>query len=133
MDTADPRHLTSDRLAVALKSGFHRVIEEQDELNRINVFPVDVAPLRARRDDIPALVDFFLHKYAHENGRQVPRIEAKALRMLQMYSWPWSLTMRVRQAPPGRTSMVSITGVVPSGPHHFASSAGSDQASPRKT
>jgi DegV family protein with EDD domain len=40
LDTADPRHLTSDRLAIALKSGFHRVIEEQDELNRINVFPV---------------------------------------------------------------------------------------------
>ncbi len=40
MDTVDHRHLASDRLAVALKSGFHRVIEEQDELNRINVFPV---------------------------------------------------------------------------------------------
>ena len=40
MDTVDHRHLTSDRLATALKSGFHRVIEEQDELNRINVFPV---------------------------------------------------------------------------------------------
>ncbi len=40
MDTVDHRHLASDRLATALKSGFHRVIEEQDELNRINVFPV---------------------------------------------------------------------------------------------
>ncbi len=40
MDTVDHHHLTSDRLALALKSGFHRVIEEQDELNRINVFPV---------------------------------------------------------------------------------------------
>ena len=40
MDTVDHRHLGSDRLAAALKSGFHRVIEEQDELNRINVFPV---------------------------------------------------------------------------------------------
>jgi DegV family protein with EDD domain len=40
VDTTNHRHLTSDRLAIALKSGFHRVIEEQDELNRINVFPV---------------------------------------------------------------------------------------------
>ncbi len=40
MDTSDSRHLTGDRLALALKSGFHRVIGEQDELNRINVFPV---------------------------------------------------------------------------------------------
>lgn len=40
MDTTDLHHITSDRLALALKSGFHRVIREQDELNRINVFPV---------------------------------------------------------------------------------------------
>jgi DegV family protein with EDD domain len=40
LDTADLHHITSDRLALALKSGFHRVIREQDELNRINVFPV---------------------------------------------------------------------------------------------
>ena len=36
----DASYLTADRLALALKSGFHRVIGEQDELNRINVFPV---------------------------------------------------------------------------------------------
>ena len=40
MDSVDSSHLTADRLARALKSGFHRVIGEQDELNRINVFPV---------------------------------------------------------------------------------------------
>lgn len=40
MDTADASYLTADRLALGLKSGFHRVIGEQDELNRINVFPV---------------------------------------------------------------------------------------------
>ncbi len=40
MDSVDASYLTADRLALALKSGFHRVIGEQDELNRINVFPV---------------------------------------------------------------------------------------------
>ena len=60
----------------------------EDLYYRLNVVPIYLPPLRERAEDIPALVDFFLHKYAKENERPVPRMDAKALRMLQMYGWP---------------------------------------------
>jgi len=44
--------------------------------------------LRQRKEDIPLLVDFFLKKYAEENGRPLPRITPEALRPLMAYSWP---------------------------------------------
>ena len=44
--------------------------------------------MRARREDIPLLVEFFLKKYAEENDRPVRRITPEALRPLLSYSWP---------------------------------------------
>src|SRR5262249_35225138 len=45
-------------------------------------------PLRERREDVPALVDFFIEKYCEENGKSRYRISAEALKALMDYHWP---------------------------------------------
>ena len=47
-----------------------------------------VPPLRDRKDDIPALVDHFITRFAAEEGRKVRGIDPHALAMLQAYAWP---------------------------------------------
>ena len=80
------------RIVAATNRDLAELVDEEkfreDLYYRLNVVPIYLPPLRDRGDDVPALVDFFLHKYAKENGRPIPRIDPKALRMLQMYSWP---------------------------------------------
>jgi len=60
----------------------------EDLFYRLNVISIDLPPLRQRKEDIPLLVEFFLRKYAEENGRSVPHITPEALRPLMVYSWP---------------------------------------------
>src|ERR1700719_3706895 len=60
----------------------------EDLFYRLNVITVELPPLRQRKEDIPLLVEFFLKKYAEENGRAAPRITPEALRPLMAYSWP---------------------------------------------
>jgi len=55
---------------------------------RINVVTIEVPPLRARRDDIPLLVDHFVEKFASELGKAVPRLSNKAMEAIQDYAWP---------------------------------------------
>jgi len=55
---------------------------------RLNVIPIRLPPLRERRDDIPALVSFFLNHYSEANERRVSRIERSALEALRDYHWP---------------------------------------------
>src|SRR5437588_5290647 len=60
----------------------------EDLFYRLNVISIELPPLRQRKEDIPALVDHFLKKYAEENERPVRRITPEALRPLMSYSWP---------------------------------------------
>src|SRR5947209_5570246 len=60
----------------------------EDLFYRLNVITIELPPLRQRKEDIPALVDHFLKKYAEENERPVRRITPEALRPLISYSWP---------------------------------------------
>ena len=60
----------------------------EDLFYRLNVITVDLPPLRQRKEDIPLLVEFFLHRYSDENERQLRRITPEALRPLLTYSWP---------------------------------------------
>ncbi len=55
---------------------------------RLNVAPIEIPPLRQRRDDIPALVTFFLEHYNEVNDRYVAHISPSALQALQDYHWP---------------------------------------------
>lgn len=75
---------TNRNMIEMVKAGQFR----EDLYYRLNVFPVMVPPLKDRKDDIPALVNHFITRFAAEEGRKVHGIEPKALGMLQLYSWP---------------------------------------------
>ena len=60
----------------------------EDLYYRLNVVPIYLPPLRARRDDIPALVGHFLNQYNEENDRYVTHIDGAAMQALHDYHWP---------------------------------------------
>jgi DNA-binding NtrC family response regulator len=55
---------------------------------RLNVVPIEIPPLRKRREDIPSLVAFFLNHYSQENERFVVHIHRDAMAAMQDYHWP---------------------------------------------
>src|SRR5262249_15934702 len=62
-----------------------------DLFYRLNVFPLEIPPLRARQDDIPLLVEYFIHRYARKAGKKIRDINTKTLELLQAYPWPGNI------------------------------------------
>ena len=60
----------------------------EDLYYRLNVIPIEVPPLRARRQDIPPLIEHFLVLFCAENGKRPKRISADALAYFLAYEWP---------------------------------------------
>lgn len=60
----------------------------EDLFYRLNVFPIDVPPLRARTEDIPELVWTFVQEFGKRMGKMITRIPKKAMLTLQEYPWP---------------------------------------------
>ncbi len=60
----------------------------EDLYYRLNVVPIHLPPLRARRDDIPLLISHFLEHYNEQNDRYVVHIQKEALDALVKYHWP---------------------------------------------
>jgi two-component system response regulator PilR (NtrC family) len=60
----------------------------EDLFYRISVFPLELPPLRHRRDDIPLLADHFLARLNASMGKKIDRISAEALKKLESYEWP---------------------------------------------
>ncbi len=58
---------------------------------RVNVFPITVPPLRARREDIDALTDFFIQRFARELGKPQLKITDEARATLRQYDWPGNI------------------------------------------
>jgi formate hydrogenlyase transcriptional activator len=63
----------------------------QDLLYRLNVFPIEVPPLRERKDDILILVEYFVQRYANRPGKNIRSIDQKTLDLLQSYDWPGNI------------------------------------------
>jgi DNA-binding NtrC family response regulator len=78
---------TNRNLADEVRGGRFR----EDLFFRLNVFPVTVPPLRARRDDIGALTDFFLARFSRELGKPSLRISEAARERLRGYEWPGNI------------------------------------------
>ena len=75
---------TNRDLPAAVQRGDFR----EDLFYRLNVIPIIVPPLRARRDDIPLLADYFVRHYAEQNGKTIEGIAPSALQKMVDYSWP---------------------------------------------
>jgi len=75
---------TNRDLRAALEEGTFR----EDLYYRLNVVPIDVPPLREHKEDIPALVDFFLRRLAEESNSPVRGITPAAMRLLVDFHWP---------------------------------------------
>jgi formate hydrogenlyase transcriptional activator len=63
----------------------------QDLLYRLNVFPIEVPPLRERKEDISMLVEYFVRRYAKQAGKNIRSIDQKTLDLLQSYAWPGNI------------------------------------------
>jgi DNA-binding NtrC family response regulator len=61
---------------------------QEDLFYRLNVIPIEIPPLRERREDIPPLVEHFIRKHAQRTGRRFDRMDDALLAGLQQYDWP---------------------------------------------
>jgi two-component system response regulator PilR (NtrC family) len=85
-ETVDVRIIaaTNQNLEEMIAAGEFR----EDLYYRINVIPIQLPPLRERREDIPLLVSYFLQKYSEQMHLPAKRISAEAMRTLEGYTWP---------------------------------------------
>lgn len=74
-------------LAAAVKNGTFR----EDLYYRIRVFPIELPPLRERREDIPLLITHFVDKFNHELGRKIRQVSSEALEVLESYAYPGNI------------------------------------------
>ena len=75
---------TNQTLEEAVKTGAFR----EDLFYRLSAFPLEIPPLRERREDIPLLADHFLKKYAKSAGKSISGLSTATLRVLLQYDWP---------------------------------------------
>ena len=78
---------TNRDLTAAIAAGTFRA----DLFYRLNVFPIEVPPLRKRREDIPMLAEYFVKRYAEKAGKQICKIDNKTLDLCQSYPWPGNI------------------------------------------
>jgi transcriptional regulator with GAF, ATPase, and Fis domain len=78
---------TNRDLNAAVANGAFR----QDLFYRLNVFPIEVPPLRERKDDILMLVEYFVQRFATKGGKRVRLIDNKTVDLLQSYAWPGNI------------------------------------------
>ena len=79
------------RCVAATNKNLEKLIEEgkfrPDLFYRLNVFRIELPALRERRDDIPALVNHFVHKFSQAMNKRITRVAPAAMNKLQQQSW----------------------------------------------
>jgi transcriptional regulator with PAS, ATPase and Fis domain len=75
---------TNRNLQDAIAAGTFRL----DLFYRLSVFPIEVPPLRERKDDIPMLLEYFIKRYASRIGKNIKNIDKRTLELFQSYQWP---------------------------------------------
>ncbi len=80
------------RCIAATNKDLERLIEEgkfrPDLFYRLNVFRIELPPLRDRKEDIPPLVNHFVHKFSMQMNKRINRVAPAAMYQLQQYNWP---------------------------------------------
>jgi transcriptional regulator with GAF, ATPase, and Fis domain len=74
-------------LKAAISNGSFR----EDLYYRLNVFPIEMPPLRERKDDLLMLVEYFVQRYAKKAGKNIHTIEKRTLERLKGYDWPGNI------------------------------------------
>jgi PAS domain S-box-containing protein len=78
---------TNRDLPAAIATGAFR----SDLFYRLNVFPMEIPPLRERQEDIPVLVEYFIDRYARKIGKKMLSIDKSSLELLRSYPWPGNI------------------------------------------
>ena len=80
------------RVIAATNQDLWRMVQERkfrpDLYYRLNVFPINLPPLREREDDIPSLVEYFVQKFADRQGKSIERIPDEVMGALKSHGWP---------------------------------------------
>jgi transcriptional regulator with GAF, ATPase, and Fis domain len=88
----DRTRMVNVRLITATNRSLHAEVESgrfrQDLYYRLSVFPIELPPLRKRKEDIPILTDHFLEQAARKAGKPKPRLTVANVEQLQQYDWP---------------------------------------------
>jgi formate hydrogenlyase transcriptional activator len=63
----------------------------RDLFYRLSVFPIEIPPLRERKEDIPVLVEYFIDRFARQTGKKIKSIDKSSLELLQSYPWPGNI------------------------------------------
>lgn len=83
------------RLIAATNKNLESMVREEtfreDLYYRLNVFSITLPPLRERREDIPMLVEHFLHQFAESMNKHVTKVAPEALEFLGRYDWPGNI------------------------------------------
>ncbi len=107
--------ITTDMRVIAathqnLQNLIHKSKFRTDLYYRLNVFPVNIAPLRERRDDIPVLVEHFLQKGNKEMAVGRKEVEPEAMRELTRYDWPGNV--RELENTVKSLMITNVTGII---------------------
>jgi transcriptional regulator with GAF, ATPase, and Fis domain len=78
---------TNRDLQAAISCGAFR----RDLFYRLNVFPIEIPPLRKRRQDIRLLVEYFIDRYARKAGKNITSVDKKTLQLFESYAWPGNI------------------------------------------
>ena len=78
---------TNRDLSAAISAGTFRA----DLFYRLNVFPIQMPPLRQRKEDVPLLVEYFVQRFAEKIGKRISKIDTRTLQLCEAYSWPGSI------------------------------------------
>ena len=83
---------TDARVVAATNRDLARAVDEgafrSDLYYRLNVFPIELPPLRERREDIPILVEYFTARHSARLGKRIRKVEKRTMDRLVAYSWP---------------------------------------------
>jgi PAS domain S-box-containing protein len=78
---------TNRDLTAAVTSGIFR----QDLYYRLNVFPIEMPPLRERQDDVLMLLEYFVQRFAQKMGKHFGKIDKRTVELFRSYPWPGNI------------------------------------------
>jgi transcriptional regulator with GAF, ATPase, and Fis domain len=82
---------TDVRVVAATNRDLQAAITEGRFRDDLNVFPIEVPPLRERKQDIPLLVEYFVDRYGAKAGKKITGISKRSMELLQSYRWPGNI------------------------------------------